>query len=687
MIAIAAALALTTLRIDAAHAVNAVRTRTAIGSTVDKEPAGSIPALYSTQNIRAIRAAGLGWLSYRLFTELSVQDWHWNPAGTFSQGTRGYWTSSASADRPPITDSFGYRLADRGFSSDQGESADYSRLDDGDAKTYWKSNPYLARHFTGDSDRDHPQWALVDLGAARRVAAVRIAWSNPYATRYAIQYWTGRDAIGDPAHGAWVGFGNGTISRGAGGTVTRRLVPVLARFVRVVMTRSSNTCDTHGSGDIRDCVGYAIAELSAGDFEHGTFVDFVHHAAGPSQSATYVSSVDPWHTAAARVRDQEQPGLDLIARSGLLERMGGTFPVPMLYSTPQNAVNEIRYLEARHYPIARVELGEEPDGQYVSPEDDAALYVQWARAIHGVDPSLKLGGPVFQGANSDIPYWPDARGNVSWFNRFLNALRSHHALNRLSFMSFEHYPFNGCQHGATLLHDLQIEPGIVSTVVRAWRSDGLPPGVPMYVSEANFSWVNYSQVPMQIQGALWLAEYMGGFLEHGISGVVYYQDEPVPLSRNKRCTSDWGNLTMFVATKNARIRARDAQFFGAQMIDREWLDPKNGMQRLYRVKSSNPLVNAYAARRSDGIWSLMIVNAHADPVAVHLLFSNGLRVPGAAQRATFGRAQYVWHDRGAASLPNPDGPIRVDTARAASGIYTIPAQSITVLRFSTEEPQ
>ena len=138
-----------------------------IGSTVDKEPAGSIPRLYSKSNVRAILDSGIGWLSYRLFTELSSQDWHWNPSGRFSAGDAGYWTSGASASRAPIADSFGYRLAHRGSTSDQGNNADYSRLDDGVRGTYWKSDPYLTHAFTGESDAAHPQWVVVEFEKPR----------------------------------------------------------------------------------------------------------------------------------------------------------------------------------------------------------------------------------------------------------------------------------------------------------------------------------------------------------------------------------------------------------------------------------------------------------------------------------------------------------------------------------------
>ena len=49
-------------------------------------------------------------------------------------------------------------------------------------------------------------------------------------------------------------------------------IPVSARYVRIWMTASSNTCDSHGSSDLRNCVGYAIRELYAGTIgEDGQF--------------------------------------------------------------------------------------------------------------------------------------------------------------------------------------------------------------------------------------------------------------------------------------------------------------------------------------------------------------------------------------------------------------------------------
>src|SRR5579864_3081438 len=435
--------------INPADVIQTIRPQYALGSTVDKEPAGSIGRLYSKYNVQQMLAAGYGWLSYRLFTELSVQDWHWNPAGRFSAGREGYWISSASPRSPLIRDSYGYRLPHRGFTTDQGNNEDYSRLDDGSVQTYWKSNPYLTRAFTGDHDAQHPQWVVVDLERARPVNALRIKWANPYATDYSIQYWTGDDPINDMALGSWVTFPWGHKQHRQGGVATIRVAraPLVIRYLRILMVHSSNTCDSHGRADRRNCIGYAIHELAVGRMDaKRVFHDLLRHIAcggerpgvypcGRRQTATYVSSVDPWHSAADRVRNQEQPGLDLIARGGLTRGLPAMYPVAMLYSTPENAVAEVRYLAARRYPIAAIELGEEPDGQYTTPEDDAALYVQWARAIHAAFPQLKLGGPVFSGVNSELQTWPDASGNISWLNRFLNYLQSHGSLNDLAFMS------------------------------------------------------------------------------------------------------------------------------------------------------------------------------------------------------------------------------------------------------------
>ena len=71
------------------------------------------------------------------------------------------------------------------------------------------------------------------------VNAIRIAWAEPYARHYLVQYWTGEEPIKQPTKGNWVTFPGGSVATAAGGIATLRLTasPMPVRFLRILMTR------------------------------------------------------------------------------------------------------------------------------------------------------------------------------------------------------------------------------------------------------------------------------------------------------------------------------------------------------------------------------------------------------------------------------------------------------------------
>ena len=153
----------------------------------------------------------------------------------------------------------------------------------------------------------------------------------------------------------WQAFPGGTVKEGKGGNATLRLAtePVSVQWVRILMTASSNTCDSHGSADTRNCVGYAIRELYLGTTTaDGKFHDLIRHTADQDQTATYCSSVDPWHE--ARDLDEkagEQVGFDRFFTSGITRGLPAMIPIAMLYSTPEDAVAELKYLGTRGFRV------------------------------------------------------------------------------------------------------------------------------------------------------------------------------------------------------------------------------------------------------------------------------------------------------------------------------------------------
>ncbi|MGA7514893.1 MAG: discoidin domain-containing protein [Candidatus Sulfotelmatobacter sp.] len=689
-----------TVLVDAtpSHVVNTFSPLYALGSTVDRVPSNATDMFFRPDQIKQVLSAGWGVISYRQNTDLFVQAWHWNPRGTWSDPAgKGYFTGDATPTNEMIRHSYGYSLRHRGFTRNGGSEFDgFSRLDDGDLDSYWKSNPYLSKEFTGEDDSLHPQWVVIALDKKEDINAIRIAWAEPYAQAYEVQYWVGEgDAMDDQDRGTWKSFASGNVNDGKGRTVTLRLdsAPVTTKFVRVLMTRSSNTCDTHGSGDRRNCVGYAIRELYLGTIdEKNEFKDILQHSPDQKQTLTLCSSVDPWHEpsdlylAPDRMESGDQPGFDLFFTSGITRGLPAIVPVAMLYSTPEDAAAQMAYIKARGYPVSYIEMGEEPDGQYMQPEDYATLYLQFAAALHRVDANFKLGGPVFEGVTEDIKAWPDAQGRTSWFSRFLDYLKTHGRLQDLAFMSFEHYPYEGCE---TPWENLYQEPELITHIMKVWRDDGLPPGIPLLDTETND---HGGEAAVDIFGALWLADSFGGFLTAGGQSTHYYHDLPYS-PPHPNCANSWGTYHMFMVDDHYQIESKTSQFFGAQLITQEWAEPKDAQHKLYAASSDvkdsegHVLVTAYPLQRPDGQWSVMLVNKdhdHSHPVRIvfHDAVSNRDRFfTGPVAMITFGKAQYQWHAARRKGYADPDGPPATSQLKGGEyALYELPAASLTVLR-------
>ena len=376
-------------------------------------------------------------------------------------------------------------------------------------------------------------------------------------------------------------------------------------------------------------------------------------------------------------------------------------PIAMLYETPDNAAAEVRYLENHKYPVSYIEMGEESDGQFMLPEDYAALYLEFATALRRVDPNLKLGGPSFEGVNEDVEVWPDAQGRTSWLGRFLLYLREHSRMQDLQFFSFEHYPYDPCRITWASLYD---EAELIHHIVDVWHADGLPASVPFFITESNLS-SSTSETYEDIFSGLWLADYIGSFLSNGGSGVYYFHYLPLQLEHG--CNDSAGTFGMFTVQPDYSINQPLAQFFVSQLINHEWLEA-DGVNQVFPAVSDvadgagHTLITAYAVKRPDGQWAVMLVNKDQENSHhVHVEFADnaGSRAPfrGPIDESIFGRAQYHWNppQRGFnAHMPearnnvqelyhggkaDPDGPI-VRKQIQASGDFELPAASVVVLR-------
>lgn len=669
------------LRTEPAPEARAFRPDQALGAAIDGAEAGDIDRNLTRGNVAAMKRAGLRPLSYRLRTELGIEVWHWNPAGKWSDPVHqeGYWTSS-DAPGPPIRLSWGYRLPRRGDTVDNANDDDFSRLTDGDLGTFWKSNPYLDPSVLRDG-HEHPQWLLVRLDHANLINMAIIDWAEPHAVRFEVQYREELD--GEGVEGRWVTFPGGAVTRAAGGRMRLRLsdAPIRTRFLRILMHEGSRTA-APGATDWRDSLGVAVREVSFGASDaSGEFHDVVVHAASHTgQTFTHVSSTDPWHRARDRNPDLEQAGLDRIFTSGLGFGLPVMIPTGLLYDTPENEAAELRYLAQRGYPVRQIELGEEPDGQFASPEDYGALYLAAIDHLRSVAPGAVFGGPSLQSAFTDL-YLQTGAG--SWNRAFVDYLKQRGRLADLGFVSFEFYPFDDICGDIPWM--LKGQGDLLAGAMRRLDSDGVPAPVPRIISEYGFS--AYSGRAMsELPSALLMAGIAGQWLSLGGDTAYMFGYPPnQPINQHQPCAG-YGNMMLYMADANGRAATPMPSYHAARLLTGKWLQPGGGLHHMLEAHvegDPDTAVAAYAVRRPDGRIGVLAINRSPDrSVRLALVRADPGQpqspLQGPADIFTFGPDQYAWRDAGPDSRPRFSHPPRRARLPAGPLVLTLPPYAVQV---------
>jgi hypothetical protein len=675
--------------IDPAHQVNTIVPREAMGVALDGMEKGEVDQYLTPFNIARMRSSGLSRVTYRTRAELGIEVWHWTDQGSWSDAThsQGYWTGdAASASTARVT--WGYSLPRRGDTIDNATNVGYSRLDDGDPASFWKSNPYLDRRFTGLA-QSRPAWIVVSFKTSTAIDAARILWGAPFARHYLVQYWSGIDRylpgkeVATP-DGRWTTFPHGDVTLAgdpAEGVTRLADAPIRVHFVRILMLQSSETGPA-GSADIRDRLGYAVREVSLGlTGPDGRLFDAVRHARDKDrQTVTQVSSTDPWHRAVDRDLGAEQPSLDLVFRSGLSGGQPMMVPVGSFYDTPDNAAAEIRYIRRQGWPVTQVELGEEPDGQFIRPEDYADIYLETAAAVHGVDPTLQLGGPSMQSAVTGA--WPDTEHGLSWTGRFIAELKARGGLDQLQFFSFEHYAFDKvCRPLGAMLRD---ESDLLDRMTSKVAASGMPRSIPWVISEYGFS-PFAGEAQSEPASALLAADIAGHFFTLGGSAAYMFGLTPdQPANQNFPCAG-YGNMMLWEADDDGKSKWPMPVYYAERMMVQDWGAPEALPHRLFSAAATlkddegRAYVVAYPLLAPDGRWTVMLINrdqfhAHRTPIA----FAGGRGLGGPLSVVQYSAAQYTWLAKGEEGHPLKDLPPARFTLPAGQAAL-LPAMSLTVV--------
>ena len=346
---------------------------------------------------------------------------------------------------------------------------------------------------------------------------------------------------------------------------------------------------------------------------------------------------------------------------------------------------EIQYLLRRNYSLERIELGEEPDGQWVSPEDYAALYAGVARRIADLKSPLKIGGPSLQNFEDQLLTWADASGNRSWMNRFLKYARGISA--PFDFFSFEFYPFdNVCADPAPQL--LKI-PKRLGAMMDSLRKDGVPADIPWLMTEYGYS-VFAGRPEVDIEGALFNADTVGAFLSLGGAKPYLYGYEPNYLQDELKCS--WGNLMMLQLTPKSDQLNRLSDLL-CRSTPHERMDAAG--KRVSRDISRDHKRNKKRRARSDALYRNGVCSATTGQAvgltrnqqgsqtrsAVECAVQNfpahkqPMNFVGKVETIQFSRAQYAWRADGPNGHPIRSLPPVQFTREASATTYELPPYS------------
>jgi hypothetical protein len=148
---------------------------------------------------------------------------------------------------------------------------------------------------------------------------------------------------------------------------------------------------------------------------------------------------------------------------------------------------------------------------------------------------------------------------------------------------------------------------------------------------------------------------------------------------------------MWNATNRYAVKQPTSQYFAAQLLTQQWAEPVDQTHDLFAATTDvvdgkgREIVTAYAVRRPDGQWAVLLVNK--DPsrsYAVQVAFdlpSGTAAFTSPVAGMTLSPAQYVWKPNKRNGTANPDGPPAMATlGGGASATYTLPASSLVVLR-------
>ncbi len=323
-----------------------------------------------------------------------------------------------------------------------------------------------------------------------------------------------------------------------------------------------------------------------------------------------------------------------------------TISVNLRDGTPEQAAELVRYVNiTKKYGITYWAIGNEPTlyakevgvGPY-GVADYNRDFRAFAKAMKAVDPSIKLMGPELHQYAVDPNARPKDDSGLDWMDEFLRANG-----DLVDVVTFHRYPFGTSITPDDLRRNAREWDDLV-IALRGRIHELTGRDIPIALTEVNTHYnpaVGGIATPDSHFNAVWLADVFGQMVAQDVLMFNHWL-----LSTSGSNQGGWGMISRSGVRPSYYVYQLYALF---------------GTQRVYAA-SGIENVSIYAAKRTDGALTLMIINLNDDPARVPLQVAG--KTPASAQLFLLDPSHNA-QDMGVVSLP-------------ADGVLDLPGQSVSL---------
>jgi hypothetical protein len=355
----------------------------------------------------------------------------------------------------------------------------------------------------------------------------------------------------------------------------------------------------------------------------GALVVYTNEILGPIPPTVYGTNYGPWITVPAGVLDAyRQSGLRLLRFPGgaygdehtirpsqfdMLMQLAGMVDADVAVSarlvggTPEQAVDLMRYAnEENDYNVRLWSIGNEPS-LFASIYEEGAWdtvhynreWRRFAEAMKAADPDILLLGPDIHQFTANPAQNPKDVNGRDWMSEFLQANG-----DLVDVVTIHRYPFpaNPADPNPAIADLMASSAEWDETIpyLRALIQEHTGRDLPIGVMEINTHWSNASggqTTPDSLAGAIWWADVLGRLMRQRVDYVAHF------VLQTNAGQGGWGLL--------ARNDVRPA-YYVYQLYQ------KFGQELLRTEFDGQSAVSLYAARRDDGVLTLIAINRSPD---------------------------------------------------------------------------